>query len=271
MVTTAQTILDQYGAGKRDFLYLYLPDVDLSNFKNLSGANFSYSYLLGAKLWGSFLIQSSLNYTFLGYAQLQGASLVKADLTYAYLCNADLSKADLTGASLRHADLTNANLSGAKLGGADLTGATLKGANFKGASFEGGTPYVLASGKFEVQANQPGGVKFTNPVDGDVSIVCTPLGKWSAYTATSNFVCDASGLVGPDYTVYQKNSPYPQYNLGALVAASADLSVATLVNTEKQIPMKPNETLIFMMNDDKRYYADNTGYLTVNWKAIPTC
>ncbi|MBW4496625.1 MAG: pentapeptide repeat-containing protein [Oscillatoria princeps RMCB-10] len=269
MATTAQTILEQYGAGKRDFLYLYLPDADLSNFKNLSGANFSYSYLLGAKLWGSFLIQSSLTYTFLGYAQLQGASLVKADLTYAYLCNADLSKADLTGASLRHADLTNANLSGAKLGGADLTGATLNGAKFDGATFDGGTPPVLDSGSFDVEAKNPAGVKFTNPINGDISIIFTPSGKWSAAAAGSIFACTASGLVGDTFKVYQNNSPYPQYNLGSLVAASAESKVATLIDTEKRIRVKPNETLTFMMNDDKACYGDNTGSLTVSWKAIP--
>ena len=54
---------------------------------------------------------------------------------FADLQGATLSRADLRAASLRGADLRNANLAGALLNGADLTDADLRGANLDGTQF----------------------------------------------------------------------------------------------------------------------------------------
>ena len=68
---------------------------------------------------------------YLGWADLSGADLRRANLCRADLTGANLSKADLSGANLRKADLTGANLSKADLSGAKLRGANLCGADLR--------------------------------------------------------------------------------------------------------------------------------------------
>jgi hypothetical protein len=274
MATTAQTLLQDYAAGKKDFPYTYLPGAILTQ-TNLSEANLSYSYLSGAQLWASIWGGVKLSFAFLANASLNSSYLGYADLRCACLSNADLSNANLTNANFTGADLSGAKFNGATLAGANFTGAILKGADFTGAKLDGvifpdTTPPVLASGKLEVPAGQQSGVNFTNPVNAEITIVFTPTGTWSAYGTDNNFVCTSAGLVGSMYDVYQQNSPYPKYNLGALLAVSNLSSVVTPLDAEKRIRLKPNETLTFQMNDDRRYYADNRGSITVSWAAVVT-
>jgi hypothetical protein len=274
MATTAQTLLQDYAAGKKDFPYTYLPSAILTQ-TTLFEANLSYSYMPYAQLWFSNLGGVKLSFAFLPNASLANSYLGYADLRSACLSNADLSNADLTGADLSGADLSGAKFSGATLAGVNFTGAILDGADFTGAKFDGvifpdtNVP-VLASSKFDVPANQIAGVSFTNPVNAEVTVVFTPSGRWTVVGRGDNAVCTSAGLILFWTDPHKNNAPYPNYNLGALVAASNVSNVGIAIDSEKRVRMKPNETLTFMMNDDRRHYGDNVGAITVSWKVLVT-
>jgi uncharacterized protein YjbI with pentapeptide repeats len=89
---------------------------------NLTGTDFTGSYLRQAVLVG---------------ANLTGADLTGSDLRQAVLFGADLHGANLHRANLRGANLHRADLRGANLRGADLTGADLRGANLYRADLDG--------------------------------------------------------------------------------------------------------------------------------------
>lgn len=108
---------------------------NLSPFVNTDDANLGYADLSGADLYradldfanfpgadltGADLYRADLNYTNFNGADLTGASLIRADLYFASLIGADLIGANLFGADLYFADLS----------GADLTGADLFSAKF---------------------------------------------------------------------------------------------------------------------------------------------
>ncbi len=65
-------------------------------------------------------------------AEVDAATLSRADLAGATLNGADLQHADLASANLRKADLRLSDLSGANLTGADLRAANLRGADLRG-------------------------------------------------------------------------------------------------------------------------------------------
>jgi hypothetical protein len=274
MATTAQTILQDYAAGKKEFPYTYLPGAILTQ-TTLVEANLSYSYLPAAQLWFSNLGGVKLSFAFLANASLANSYLGYADLRSACLSNADLSNANLSNANFSDANLTGAKFTGATLAGVNFTGAILKGADFTGAKLDGvifpdTTVPALASGKFDVSANQIAGVNFTNPVNAEVTVVFTPSGRWTVVGQGNDAVCTSAGLILFGWDPYKKNAPYPNYNLGALVAASNVSNVGIAIDSEKQIRMKPGETLTFLMNDDRSYYGDNVGAITVSWKVLVT-
>lgn len=95
---------------------------------SLLRANLDGADLRCAGLIGAYLSDASLREAYLRWAYLTGADLTRADLTGAHLPYTDLTGAKLTGADLTYADLTGANLAGADLTRADLTGANLTGA-----------------------------------------------------------------------------------------------------------------------------------------------
>ena len=274
MATTAASIIQDYAAGKKEFLYTYLPGAILTQ-TTLVEANLSYSYLPASQLWLSNLGGVKLSFAFLANASLVKSYLGYADLRSACLSNADLSNADLTNANFSGANLTGAKFSGATLAGVDFTGAILNGADFTGAKFDGvifpdtNVP-VLASNKFDVPANQMAGVNFTNPVNAEVTVVFTPSGRWTVVGRGNDAVCTSAGLIFYGWDPYQIQAPYPNYNLGALVATSNVSNVGIAIDSEKRVRMKPGETLTFIMNDDRRYYADNVGAITVSWKVLVT-
>ncbi len=108
---------------------------NLSAFGRTPNANLGYADLTGADLF-----RADLSFSSFDGADLTGAVLTLADLT-----GAIFRSADLTGASLPYADLDFANFNGADLIGAnlflvdlyfaDLSGANLTGADLLGASF----------------------------------------------------------------------------------------------------------------------------------------
>jgi uncharacterized protein YjbI with pentapeptide repeats len=116
------------------------------NLPDLSGAEFTNTYLQWAKLAcahleGADLSEANLSYADLRSARLEGAklkcaALTEADLKWADLTGTDLSGAGLSGAHFFQAHLTGADLSGASLAGADLRRADLTGANLTGANLE---------------------------------------------------------------------------------------------------------------------------------------
>ena len=94
-------------------------------YADLSGADLYradlvFANFLGADLTGADLYRADLHYTNFNGADLTGASLIRADLFFASLIGADLIGANLIGADLYFADLS----------GADLTGADLFSAKF---------------------------------------------------------------------------------------------------------------------------------------------
>lgn len=70
------------------------------------------------------------------FADLQGATLTRADLRSARLIGANLRNANLAGALLNGADLTDCDLRGANLDGAQFARTTLVHANLTGASMK---------------------------------------------------------------------------------------------------------------------------------------
>ena len=126
------------------------PGVDLSNWNtaphnlryadfsgglDLSGANFSNSWLDNAHFQGANLTGASL----------YQSTLTNADLGVANLSNAYLDDSTLTNADLSVANLSNAYLFGSTLTNADLGGATVTGANFGGTTSRGFTKEQLYS------------------------------------------------------------------------------------------------------------------------------
>jgi uncharacterized protein YjbI with pentapeptide repeats len=135
-----------------------LSDADLSDSRDLSGANLVDTYLSGASL-----IDADLS-----SASLIDADLSHADLRYADLSDADLSDAVLRYAVLRYAYLGDAVLSGAELGGADLSGADLSDADLSDAYLgeanligaKGVTNEQLRAARFLEGATMPNGQKY---------------------------------------------------------------------------------------------------------------
>ena len=129
--------------------------IDLEPIKtNLSDANLSGAYLIGANLSGANLSDADLaganltgaNLSLAGLfkADLTGANLSSADLSVAELFDADLSSADLSGADLTHAFLPEADLTNARLNSADLSYANLGRADLFGAKFNSKTIWPTA-------------------------------------------------------------------------------------------------------------------------------
>ena len=156
---TATELLEQYGAGSRQFREVHLVgvslhgadlreavflDADLSG-ADLTGADLYGAELIRADLSGADLSGTDLSYANLAHAGLADVKLHDASLFAANLRGAKLSRADLSGTTLRvanlsQADLRNANLTGADLRWAILTGATVTDEQLdKAASLEGAT------------------------------------------------------------------------------------------------------------------------------------
>jgi len=138
---TADSLLQQYAQGQRDFSGITLNECTLSGAKlshiilkeaslkvvNLSTANLSHSDLRRIVLNVSRLSGANLS-----QAQMQGAQLNVANLIRAVLVGADLSSASLVRAELLRADLSNAILTEANLQEADLRESRLRWANLNG-------------------------------------------------------------------------------------------------------------------------------------------
>jgi hypothetical protein len=91
---------------------------------NLSNANLSGGYFVGASLAGASLTGSNLtNATFIG-ANLTGANLSNSNISAATFTNANLTNANLSNSNLKGASFTGVNLTGANLSNSNLTGAT---------------------------------------------------------------------------------------------------------------------------------------------------
>lgn len=140
----AESVLQQYSTGKRDFQHLKLEkanfrranlrninfqgvDLKKANLRevNLSGADLSYACLDGADLQGANLSNTNLTETSLNQAILNNANLVKSCLEKATLESAFMSGALLNEANLRQASLKAAHLNGAYLNEAYLEQANL--------------------------------------------------------------------------------------------------------------------------------------------------
>ena len=92
---------------------------------NLSNANLSGGYFVGASLAGASLSGSNLtNAVFIG-ANLTGANLSNSNF---------MGSANFTNATLQNANLSNSNLKGANFAGTNLTGATFSRSNLTGAT-----------------------------------------------------------------------------------------------------------------------------------------
>jgi len=109
---------------------------------NMSGADFSYANLTGARILGGTLSKIKLNNAILKDATLSGSDLVhahlnNADLRGAVFVNANLGWAELKGSDLRGSFMPLVRLNSAKLSGANLEEATLWGARMSTADLSG--------------------------------------------------------------------------------------------------------------------------------------
>ena len=111
-----------------DFSQSYLSEIVLTE-KNLSGTNFSQSYLSNADLSNADLSNADLSYSNLSNADLSYSNLSNADLTGSIFVGADLSNADLTNAKLQDTDLRNTNLKYSNLSFVDLSSSKIVGAD----------------------------------------------------------------------------------------------------------------------------------------------
>lgn len=102
------------------------------NSASLDRADLSESYLRGASLSQASLRDANLEGAILSWADLTGARLEGAVLTEVKANGSSFRSAFLSGAVLKGANLEDADLRGADLSGAVLDQALLKGAVFDG-------------------------------------------------------------------------------------------------------------------------------------------
>jgi hypothetical protein len=141
-------------------------------------------------------------------------------------------------------------------------------------------PPPPGSKQFQVPGTAEGGVEFTNTQTTEVSYTFTPTGTWTPNVNNPDLSgCTAAGVKGypPEiqkgildvvpgglgqYMKYPNNTPF------ALLAVSKQTgAVVAEVGQATTIPMKPGETLVFVLNDMWGGYSDNSGTITVNWSA----
>jgi uncharacterized protein YjbI with pentapeptide repeats len=94
-----------------------------------------------ADLQGAVLPRANLRGAKLGYTRLTGAMLLGAKFELAQLRGADLTSAQLQGASLAFSDLQGANLPSAQLQGASLAFSLLQGTTLAAAQLQGADLY----------------------------------------------------------------------------------------------------------------------------------
>ncbi|MEO3706661.1 pentapeptide repeat-containing protein [Trichormus azollae] len=97
-INATAKILEEYGAGKRDFRKAELGNANLQGV-DLKGADFSYADLSEANLSGTNLRGCDLSFT-----DLNQANLKNANLRGAMLFSANLREANLQGTHLEKAD-----------------------------------------------------------------------------------------------------------------------------------------------------------------------
>lgn len=117
--TSANELLERYGAGERDFARAKLQRAQLPG-ANLSGARLTGAELANANLQGANLIGANLGDATLTRANLRSAALRAAGLRAADLRGADLRDAELHGANLVVTDIGDANFGSAKIGSTNL-------------------------------------------------------------------------------------------------------------------------------------------------------
>lgn len=119
-----------------DFTFTYLVNADFSG-AIVCNANFENANLEGINFSGANLRGVNFSDTNLEGADFSGANLSNANLTNADLSYANLTEADLRCANLINSDLSNANVSNANLCDAILNNANLIRANFSDAQLRG--------------------------------------------------------------------------------------------------------------------------------------
>lgn len=151
VIESAIELLQQYGAGEREFDRARLGEADLHG-AILHGIDLSEAMLNDANL-----SQADLRGADLSWTDLSGANLEGTDLRGAILTRADLSNANLKRANLRKADLSLANLTDA-----DLTDAILPDAGDAATS----APKPVESSVAASQGRSPLKL-YHNPVSGN--------------------------------------------------------------------------------------------------------
>lgn len=127
---------------------------------------------------------------------------------------------------------------------------------------------TVTAGQFEVPSNYETGVRFTNPLTSEGSFTFSASGTWipkpgdPAVPSPAGYI----GLKG-DNVPYREVLTYRDNTLYALVISTTTTPPTVRdVSEAGPIRLKPNETLIFNVNDYKNCYSDNVGILTVNWQ-----
>ncbi len=136
-------------------------------------------------------------------------------------------------------------------------------------------------GQIPVPGTSEAGLEFTNTQTTEVAYRFTPSGTWTPNVNNPSLSgCTAAGVKGypPEiqkgildvvpgglgqYMKYPNNTPFALLAINkATGAVVAEVSQATT------IPLKPGETLVFVLNDMWGGYSDNSGSITVNWSGV---
>ncbi|MFJ6685775.1 toll/interleukin-1 receptor domain-containing protein [Streptomyces werraensis] len=125
---SAAAVLEGYANGERRFDNAELDEADFSG-SFLEGARFYGASLTGANFEGAYLLHSQFKNADASNASFKGALLVATDLIAANFENADFSGVDFTGASIDMSNCEGANFRRARLNNSDVCDAIFRRAN----------------------------------------------------------------------------------------------------------------------------------------------
>lgn len=112
---------------------------------------------------------------------------------------------------------------------------------------------------------------FTNTSGVAVKLEIRAEGQWNLTPTNTKFQSlDANGL----YSKYDGVLRFPQIKIGAVVAEIKDAqgNLKSVISGKQQtFELQPGETVSFIVNDDVKYYSNNTGNAKINYSVVPAC
>jgi len=113
---------------------------------------------------------------------------------------------------------------------------------------------------------------FTNTSGVAVKLEIRAEGQWNLTRNNTKFhSLDANGL---DSKYDEGVLRFPQIKIGAVVAEIKDAqgNLKSVISGKQQtFELQPGETVSFIVNDDVKYYSNNTGIAKINYSVVPAC